>query len=331
MGFGYFCQQQNNITQKITKKYVQKNTAINGVPACGNGQLLTNVLRNTWNFTGFVVSDYDAMAQIYSTHHYASSFEQAAAIGIKAGCDQEGGSTKAIDQIPRAINNGLLTIDDINTAVSRLFRIRIKLGLFDPPTFVKYNYLTVNNTDVEGTQHLQYAREVAGKAIGLYKNDNNVLPLDSTNINKIVVIGPQAISTDLLLGNYATYPDKGVPTILQALREALGENDTTAECVYNYNTTCYTEIDDRTSVTAYTVEECCNLCYQNDLCDNWTFFNSKCHFKTNMTRYNQSKSIIGTSGDCINSANKDGNYSKVVFGYGCLDIRSIRQLWVRLE
>ena len=56
--------------------------AINGVPACGNSQLLTNVLRNEWNFTGFVVSDYDAMAQIYSTHDYASSFEQ-----VATGCE----------------------------------------------------------------------------------------------------------------------------------------------------------------------------------------------------------------------------------------------------
>ncbi len=64
---------------------------VNGVPACGSTELLTDVLTDQWGFPGFVVSDYDAMAFIYSTHHYANSYEQAAAIALNAGCDQEGG------------------------------------------------------------------------------------------------------------------------------------------------------------------------------------------------------------------------------------------------
>ena len=176
-------------------------SAVNGVPACGSTELLTDVLRDTWNFTGFVVSDYDALAEIYSSHHYADSMEQAVVIGLKAGCDQEGGGTDAINEIPDAINDGLLTIDDVNTAFSRLFGVRIRLGLFDPPTYVQYNSLQ-NDSTVEGTAHVAYAREVAGKSMGLYKNNNDVLPLDASKVKKIAVIGAQAVQTELLLGNY---------------------------------------------------------------------------------------------------------------------------------
>ena len=60
--------------------------SINGIPACGNNYTLNKVLRDDWNFEGFVVSDYDAMAQIYTTHGYAKNYEEAVSIAIKAGC-----------------------------------------------------------------------------------------------------------------------------------------------------------------------------------------------------------------------------------------------------
>ncbi len=226
--------------------------SINGVPACGNAELLTYVLRDQWGFEGFVVSDYDAMAFIYTTHLYVDSFEEAVAVALKAGCDQEGGGesfitiitctpaltsllwfgtreiclphrhfrgystiwctfttpnlkintgTVAIDRIPKTIEDGLLTLDYVNIAFARLFRIRIMLGQFDPPTMVKYNYYG-NDSSVEGNAHMEYSREVAAKSVCLYKNANNVLPLYIDNIKSLVVIGPQGIGTNLLLGNY---------------------------------------------------------------------------------------------------------------------------------
>ena len=131
--------------------------AINGIPACANNYTQNTVLREDWGFEGFIVSDYDAMAQIYSTHHYVQNYEEAVSVALKAGCDQEGGGTSAIDQIPKAISDGMLTVDDVNTAIGRLWRVRIKLGLFDPPTMVNYNQLE-NDSSVEGVQHLNASR-----------------------------------------------------------------------------------------------------------------------------------------------------------------------------
>ena len=286
------------------------------------------------------------MANIYSTHNYASSYEQAVSIAIKAGCDQEGGGTSAINQIPAAINDSLLNITDINTAFSRLYSVRFKLGVFDPPTFVHYNYLINNSDTVESEQTLTYARHLASKSMTLYKNEiilnNNtnvsshhtsnsqttavpVLPLQADKINKIAVIGPQAISTVLLLGNYQLYPDKGVPPFLQALREILGENTTKPECQY-LNNTYFNETAYFINV-AYSPQECCALCYQDDWCNYWSFAEISyvfyCHFYHNITNSTQNKvsthSSVYTSGICKNKGNilPNNTQSKVIFEYGC--------------
>lgn len=177
--------------------------SINGIPTCGDKNILTTVLRDQWNFEGFVVSDYDAMANIYSTHHYTNNMEEAVALAITSGCDQEGGGTSAINQIPNALRDGLLNENDINIAFKRLFRTRFMLGFFDPPLDVAYNNITVNTDGgVEGTKHLNLARIVAQDSISLYKNKNNVLPLNPQNIKGIAVIGPQSIDPSLLPGNY---------------------------------------------------------------------------------------------------------------------------------
>ena len=82
--------------------------AVNGVPACGNGPLLNGVLRDRWGWQGFVVSDYDAWAQIRDTHHYCDTYECAAAVGINAGLDQEGGGVSAINALHRrSITSGI--------------------------------------------------------------------------------------------------------------------------------------------------------------------------------------------------------------------------------
>ncbi len=95
--------------------------------------------------------------------------------------------TVAIDKIPNAINNGLLTQVVVDTAFGRLFRIRIMLGQFDPPTMVKYNCLA-NDSSVEGSKHRAVNRRIAGHSIGVYENQYNVLRLDPDTVKSIVVI-----------------------------------------------------------------------------------------------------------------------------------------------
>lgn len=151
------------------------------------------------------------MANIYNTHHYTNSMAAAVALAIKSGCDQEGGGKSAIDQIPNAINQGLMSEDDVDTAFKRLYRTRFMLGFFDPPLDVAYNNITVNyDGGCQGDKHLQLAREVAADSICLYKNENNALPLNKKTIKGIALIGPQATQGSLLLGNYANKLTKNI-------------------------------------------------------------------------------------------------------------------------
>ena len=109
---------------------------LNGSPTCGDRNLLTGLLRDRWGFEGFVVGDYDAWAQIYSAHHYTNDMVHAAALGLNAGIDQEGGGTSAIATLPEAISASppLTTPAAVERAFRRLVTVRIRLGMLDPPS-----------------------------------------------------------------------------------------------------------------------------------------------------------------------------------------------------
>ena len=83
----------------------------------------------------------DAFANIFGTHHYTKTMEEAAAVGLNAGLDQEGGGTAAISHLQDAVTHGLTNNTVIEAAFRRLMRMRIRLGMFDPPSLVGYNKL----------------------------------------------------------------------------------------------------------------------------------------------------------------------------------------------
>ena len=237
---------------------------------------------------------------------------EAVALAIKSGCDQEGGGTSAIDQIPNAIKQGLMTEDDVNTAFRRLYRTRFMLGFFDPPLDVAYNNITVNDDGgVQGEYHLSLSRKVAQDSIGLYKNTNNALPLNPSTVKGIAVIGPQAIDPSLLPGNYANYPSKGCKTILEGLKAGLNET-------VDYKCTAYQNIDyyqpGNPSTYAASASECCGLCFFDSKCNYWTLYENQCYFKE--TDEGKTNSVGRVSGQCLTKNPK----SKVQNAYGCANV-----------
>eukprot|EP00039_Didymoeca_costata_P007118 m.96434 g.96434 ORF g.96434 m.96434 type:complete len:835 (+) comp13547_c1_seq2:207-2711(+) len=183
--------------------------SMNGIPTCGDAQLLNGVLREDWHWDGFVVSDYDAYANIYSTHHYTKDMEHAAAVGMNAGLDQEGGGTKAISQLQQALDDGLTVAENIEKAFGRLMRMRIRLGMFDPPTLMSYNYL--GKADLQTKYSTSVNRRAAAKGMVLLLNKNTsrgkpVLPLDVSMLQdkeSVLVAGPNANNANNTFGNYA--------------------------------------------------------------------------------------------------------------------------------
>ncbi len=111
--------------------------AVNGVPCPANRTLLTNIFRNEWGFKGFVVSDCDAVSCVYANHIYVPSLSDASAISIRNGTDLNCGTTYP-NYVNDAINKGLMSEADLDSAVFRSFKARFLLGEFDPPSSVPY-------------------------------------------------------------------------------------------------------------------------------------------------------------------------------------------------
>lgn len=179
-------------------------------PCCAN-PILYGILRNEWGFKGYIVSDCWAISDFYRFTHYAKDAAEAAAQAVKAGTDLECGVD--YKHLVEAVKRGLLTEEDINVAIRRIFTARFKLGMFDPDEIVPYAQIPyfVNCSDYNNS----LARLAAQKSIVLLKNDKNILPL-SKDIKTIAVIGPNADNFESLIGNYNGIPKNPV-TILKGI------------------------------------------------------------------------------------------------------------------
>lgn len=190
----------------------------NGEPACASPRLLENILRDQWQFPGFVVSDCGAIEDIHKYHKVTETPEQSAALAVKTGTDLNCG--KMYRYLQGALAQGLVTEQEIDIALKRLIKARMQLGVFDPDEqvpFAQIPYETVNSEE-----HKALAVDAARKSMVLLKNDNNTLPLRK-NLNNIAVIGPNADQWLMLLGNYNGVPEKTI-TPLEGIRQKVAPN-----------------------------------------------------------------------------------------------------------
>ncbi|MCL2243699.1 MAG: glycoside hydrolase family 3 C-terminal domain-containing protein [Treponema sp.] len=182
-------------------------------PCCGSALLLKDILREKWGFKGHVVSDCWAIRDFHEYHKVTKSPEESAALALNAGCDLNCGCTYPMLNV--SFKQGLVTEDAINTALERLLRTRFKLGMFEPPESGKYGKLGREIINCE--KHQKLALKAAHKSIVLLKNDNNILPLDSSP-KRITVTGPAAANAHALFGNYY-----GVSSRFVTILEGIGE------------------------------------------------------------------------------------------------------------
>jgi beta-glucosidase len=187
--------------------------SVDGLPACANPRLLGDILRGEWGFPGYVVSDCGAVGDIYQGHKAAKTAAAGVAMAVKAGTDLDCGLE--YENVVPAVHQGLLTEKDVNTALRRLLTARFKLGMFDPPEMVRWAQIPYSVN--ESPEHQELALEVARKSVVLLKNEGGVLPL-SRRTKTIAVIGPNADSVDVLLGNYNGQPSHPV-TPLAGIRQ----------------------------------------------------------------------------------------------------------------
>jgi beta-glucosidase len=191
--------------------------SLNGEPVCASRRMMTDILRDEWGFKGYVVSDCDAVADIYKNHKFTKTEEEGVAAAVKAGTDLTCGyEYRAL--IP-AVKQGLIGEALIDRAVKRLFDARFRLGMFDPPEMVPYSKIPFAVND--SPAHRELARKAARESIVLLKNDNNLLPLDKDKLKNVAVIGPNADLLESLVGNYNGVPSAWT-TPLAGIRSKLG-------------------------------------------------------------------------------------------------------------
>ena len=198
---------------------------VDGESASASWMLLSDILRKQWGFNGYVVSDCGAINDIFDSHKIVNTQEEAAALGIRRGCDLNCGSVYQ-RALKKAISQGLIGVKEIDLSVYRLMLARMKLGMFDPSELVPYAQIPfeVNNSKA----HDDLALKMAQKSMTLLKNDG-ILPLNKKIINKIAVIGPNADNIDALRGNYYGSASNPV-TVINGIKEKAGKE---IEVVYH--------------------------------------------------------------------------------------------------
>jgi beta-glucosidase len=184
---------------------------IDGVPNHANKWLLNDVLRGEWGFTGFVISDYDAVNRMVTRQHASLNKAEAAKNAINAGMDFECPSSwkeYCFSYLPALIKAGEVKESVLDSAVARVLRNKFILGLFENP-YIK----TVSKEEILAMQkaHQQIALKAAEEGMILLKNDDKTLPFNSNKIKRIAIIGPNA--DEVHYGNYSNDKSPGVSIV----------------------------------------------------------------------------------------------------------------------
>lgn len=190
----------------------------NGEPCCANKKLMTDILRGEWGFNGYVVSDCGAIYDIWKFHKFVPTEMEASVLGVKAGTDLTCGDE--YKTLVQAVKQGLISENEINTAVKRLMTARFRLGMFDPPEMVPYARIPFSQNDTP--EHRQLALKTARESIVLLKNANRTLPLNK-NLKSIAVVGPNADLPEVLWGNYNGHASV-LTTPLAGIKNAVSQN-----------------------------------------------------------------------------------------------------------
>ena len=191
---------------------------IDGIPCVDNKWLLTDVLRKEWGFKGFVLSDLGAIKMSLENHRVASSIPDALSQTFKAGLNMQFYDFPHPDflqAVKKALNDKMLSMEQLNKTVRDILRVKFMLGLFDHP----YIDPVLKSTVFHTRQHQDLAYKAASEGICLLKNDGGVLPFRN-NTRSLAVIGPLATST--YLGGYSNAEGKAI-SILDGLQQRAGQ------------------------------------------------------------------------------------------------------------
>ena len=174
---------------------------IDGIPATANKWLVTDLLRNDWNFKGLVITDYTGINEMVD--HGFGDLSQVSALSLKAGVDMDMVGEGFLMTLKTSLQKGVVSIEDINRACRFILEAKYKLGLFEDP--FKYCNEERSKTKIFTAENRKVAREAATKSFVLLKNSNNLLPLKRSD--KIALIGPLADTKVNMPGTWSVSTD----------------------------------------------------------------------------------------------------------------------------
>ena len=200
---------------------------LNGIPATGNDWLFTEVLRDTWGFEGFVVSDANAVRNL-ATHGFAADLTDAGARAVNAGTDMEMAiSDPAFGHLPEAMSSGAADPAKVDASVRRVLEAKIRMGLFEEPYVDEARAAEV----LADPAHRDVARLAAERSAVLLRNEGGRLPLNASTLNSIAVIGPMADSERDTLGPWIfDFNLDETVTVLEGIRAKVGDNVRVDHC-----------------------------------------------------------------------------------------------------
>ena len=186
--------------------------SVDGVPCSYSRRLMQTILRDEWGFDGFTISDYNGVEGVCESHRTASDMIQAQAMCLNSGLDVQLPNGYAL--LSQALEQGLISTETLDTAVSRVLKAKIELGLMEQP------YVDPEEADriVLCPAHIALAEKAAEKSMVLLKNQDNFLPLSLMKVRRIGVFGPGA--AEIATGGYSGCPTD-ILTPLEALKDYL--------------------------------------------------------------------------------------------------------------
>jgi beta-glucosidase len=196
---------------------------LNGVPATGSRMLQRDILKDEWNFTGFMVSDWGSIAEMIP-HGTASDGKHAAEIAVNAGSDMDMESYLYVEHLAALVREGKVKESDINDAARRILRVKYELGLFEDP----YKYCDADNEKktVGKKEFHEGVLDMAKKSIVLLKNEKQLLPLKKSGL-KIALIGGLANDKSSMLGGWrGASKDGSAVSVLEGMTKYKGNTVT---------------------------------------------------------------------------------------------------------
>jgi beta-glucosidase len=207
---------------------------LNGVPATGNKYLVHDILKTEWAYKGMVVSDWASISEMIP-HGIVGNKYEAGDLAFNAGVDMDMEGNVYLTEMQNLLNDGKITVAQIDESVRRVLRLKFLLGLFDDP--FRYSDTEREKNTLLKAEFLEDARDAARKSFVLLKNDNQTLPI-SPEVRSIALIGPAADAADDMIGNWSGRGEgKHVITLKKELETRMGANKILYAKGAEFNTT----------------------------------------------------------------------------------------------